>query len=216
MGSHSAYCVIIKSHHRAQYKVSRNLAQTHHCLSKAGPLKWHEKVMASPSGFCFKVDPCNLSILSWKIPWEGTLGKQFVSLLTKTGSLEVCGSSTSLRLPSNCWETCQIWRFLWAVNCMWFFPWHLHLRQMKSLGFYSQVRMLRTFLYRVCLKLIKIVESLCIWPRKQDTLHYCLLNKWERLKDWCMLSKVLCILSTFSPCPHSLEVGLGSSVSATW
>lgn len=114
--------VIIRRHHRGQNKVFRNLAQTHHCLLKAGPLKRHGKIMVSPSGFCLKVDSCNLSILSWKLPWEGTLGKQFVSLLTKTGSLEVCGSSTSLRLPSNCWEVCQIWRFCGLLTACDFFP----------------------------------------------------------------------------------------------
>lgn len=64
--------------------------------------------MRSVSGFYLERIHATSAFYLGQLPREEALGKQFVSLLTKTGSLDVCGLSISVRLQSNPTERCQI------------------------------------------------------------------------------------------------------------
>lgn len=158
--------------------------------------------MASASGFCLEMDSCSLSIFfPRQLPGEEALGKLFVSLLTKMGSLEVWGLSISLRLQSNRGEGCQIWRFRMLLTAYGFFsPLVFTSKATQSLQFYSQSQMLRLFLSRMCLTLIKMQRKIGPLTRNGGGLAL-LFVEWKNgnnLYDCSMLSMVSYISNVVS------------------
>lgn len=95
--------------------------------------------MAFASGFCLKMDSCNLSILSWAAPLRRCTGEA------------ICISFNEVRKPWSLWVVHfrrpqnQLWgkvsdlKILCAINCMRCFPWYLHLSQCKASDFTAKL-----------------------------------------------------------------------------